>query len=230
MNLRKMLLIEDDPSVQELVKVNLEKNDWSVRIVGSGEAALLAVSGLEPDLILLDVMLPGLDGIEVCRQLRHYSKTRSTPIIMLSALSREEDIVEGLRQGADDYITKPFGLDELRARIDTVMRRSTCMPHAPDMETIRIHNITIDPLRYVVEVEGSKVDLTRNDFRVLLLLARQPGRVFSRMDIIIGVHGRDPAISERSVDVQIVGLRRKIDPEGRIIETVRGVGYRIREE
>ncbi len=230
MNLRKILVVEDDPSIQELVKVNLEKDGWNVQFADSGEAALLIVPGLDPDMVLLDVMLPGLNGIEVCRQLRNYSKTRSTPIIMISALDHEEDVVVGLEQGADDYIPKPFGVDELRARIETVMRRSGAAPAASDTETIHIHNLAIDPIRYAVEVDGKKADLTRNDFRALLMLARQPGRVFSRKDIIVGVHGRELDISERSVDVQIVGIRRKIDPEGEIVETVRGVGYRMREE
>ena len=216
--------------MQELLKANLEKQEWEVQLADSGEAALLAVSALNPDLVLLDIMLPGLDGIEVCRQLRAFPKTRRTPIIMLSALSQEGDIVKGLKEGADDYITKPFGLDELYARIDSVLRRTGNAPQEAEPEVIQIHNLTIDPLRYIVEVDGERVTLTRNDFRALLMMARRPGRVFSRMDIIRGVHGEHTAISERSVDVQIVGLRRKIDPYGDLIETVRGVGYRMKEE
>jgi two-component system phosphate regulon response regulator PhoB len=223
-------VVEDDPSVQELLKANLVKHDWDVQVAASGEAALLAVSGLNPDLVLLDIMLPGLNGIEVCRQLRGYPKTSKTPIIMLSALGQEEDIIAGLRQGADDYITKPFSFNELYARIDTVMRRSSRALHASEPGVIRIHDLTIDPLRYTVEVSGERVVLTRNDFRALLLLARQPGRVFSRKAIIEAVHGSHASISERSVDVQVVGLRRKVDPRGELIETVRGVGYRMKEE
>jgi two-component system phosphate regulon response regulator PhoB len=226
---RKMLIVEDDSALQELLKVNLEKNNWEVQVADSGEAALLAVSALNPDLVLLDIMLPGLDGIEVCRQLRKYAKTRSTPIIILSALSQEKDIVAGLKHGADDYITKPFSMDELHARIDSVLRRSSGSKEA-EPEVIRIHNLVIDPLRYSAEVNGKRVVLTRNDFRTLVLLARHPGRVFSRRDIIESVHGGHTSISERSVDVQIVGLRRKIDPQGILIETVRGVGYRMKEE
>ncbi|MEA2068707.1 MAG: response regulator transcription factor [Verrucomicrobiota bacterium] len=231
MAIRKMLVVEDDPSVQELLKVNMEKVGWEVQLADSGEAALLVVSKLDPDLILLDVMLSGLGGIEVCRQLRRYPQTRETPVIMLSALSQEKDIVAGLRDGgADDYVTKPFNLNVLHAKIDALLRRSIKESRETKPETLRIHNLCIDPLRYAVEVDGEKVELTRNDFRALLMLARQPGRVFSRTDIIVGVHGKNPSISERSVDVQIVGLRRKIDPRGKLIETVRGVGYRMKEE
>ena len=230
MNRRTVLVVEDDPSVQQLLKTNLEKDDWIVQIAASGEAALLAVSDINPGLVLLDVMLPGLDGSEVCRQLRSYPKTSETRIIMLSALSRQKDVIMGLRQGADDYITKPFSFSELYARIDTVMRRSSIVYPETEPAVIHIHDLKIDTLRYTVEVSGKRVVLTRNDFRALLLLARQPGRVFSRRSIIDVVHGQHTSISERSVDVQMVGLRRKVDPQGRLIETVRGVGYRMREE
>jgi two-component system phosphate regulon response regulator PhoB len=230
MSHRKILVVEDDPSIQQLLKSHLEKQDWDVQIAETGEAALLAVSDFNPELVLLDVMLPGLDGIEVCNQLRSYPKTRAMPIIMLSARSQAEDVVAGLRQGADDYITKPFSFSELDARIDTVMRRSSGTAIGTEPEPVHIHNLKIDPLRYTVEVSGKRAVLTHNDFRALLLLARQPGRVFSRRDIIEYVHGPHTSISERSVDVQIVGLRRKIDPQGQLIETVRGVGYRMKEE
>jgi two-component system alkaline phosphatase synthesis response regulator PhoP len=226
---RKLLVVEDDSALQELLKSNLQKGGWEVTMADSGEAALLAVTDLEPDLILLDIGLPGVNGFQVCRQVRSYPKTSSIPIIMLSAAGQEADVVAALDLGADDFVQKPFGLEVLRARMQAVMRRSPDHRADPRMEPIQIHGILIDPLRFSVRVEGRTVHLTRTDFEVLLLFAREPGRVFSRRQIIEAGHGEGSTISERSVDVQIVGLRRKIGQAGKNIETVRGVGYRLKE-
>lgn len=227
---RKILVVEDDPAVQILLTHNMHKNGWKVEVAASGEAALLAVSAFKPDMILLDVMLPGIDGLEVCRQIKSYSKTSSIPIILLSALGREPDVVAGLKHGADDYVTKPFSLELLYARMDAVLRR---MPEQDDPEKSRlitVHNLQIDPLRYTVKVDNQSVALTQNDFLVLSLLASQPGRPFSRQKILETAHGKNNKVSERSVDVQVVGIRRKIGSAGHFIETVRSVGYRMSEE
>lgn len=227
--MRKILVVEDDPSLQELLLFNLKKDGWQVTLVDSGETALLKAVDLLPDLIILDLMLPGVDGRQVCMQVKRYPKTHSIPIIMMTALGQEKDVVAGLKMGADDYVVKPFSLDVLRARIDAVMRR--CGPRQTDdaAAPISIHNLEINPLTLTVKVDGESVKLTHTDFMILHLLASEPGRVFTRRQIIDAAHERDVAISERSVDVQIVGLRRKISSAGRFIETVRGVGYRLKE-
>lgn len=226
---RKIMVVEDDPALQELLLFNLEKDGWQVTIADSGETALLKVVDLRPDMIVLDLMLPGVDGKQVCRQVRRYPKTSTIPIIMISAMGQDGDVVAGLEMGADDYIVKPFSADVLRARIDTVLRRCTERPAAEGPVPIAIHNLDIDPLCFTVKVDGQPMVLTHTDFQILLLLAGEPGRVFTRRQIIEAAHERDVGISERSVDVQIVGLRRKIGPAGKFIETVRGVGYRMKE-
>lgn len=228
--IRNILVVEDDPATQELLQHYLEKRRWSVSLASSGEAALLAVTDLEPELILLDVGLPGMSGLQVCRQLREYPKTRSIPIIMISALTQAEDVQTGLDLGADDYVVKPFDPGVLEARIYAVLRRSANEAVAEAPRSLSIHNLEIDPARFKVKVNGKVVVLTRIDFLVLQLLAGEPGRVYTRRQIIEAGHGRGASISDRSVDVQIVGLRRKIGDAGQFIETVRGVGYRMQEE
>jgi two-component system phosphate regulon response regulator PhoB len=226
---QKILVVEDDLSLQELLLFNLEKDGWEVTLADSGEAALLTVVDLLPDIIVLDIMLPGVDGKQVCRQVRRYPKTQSIPIIITSALGQDADVVGGLEMGADDYIAKPFSPQVLMARIDAVLRRCCERPVDEGPRPLSIHNLDIDPLRFTVKVNGESVVLTHTDFQILQLLASEPGRVFTRRQIIDAAHDKDVSISERSVDVQIVGLRRKIGPAGRFIETVRGVGYRLKE-
>lgn len=226
---RRILVVEDDPALQELLSFNLKKDGWDVTLADSGETALLKVVDLLPEMIVLDLMLPGVDGRQVCSQVRRYPKTRSIPIIMISAMGQDNDVVAGLELGADDYIVKPFSPDVLRARIDAVLRRCSERAEEEGPEPISIHNIDIDPLRFTVKVDGEPAVVTHTDFLILQLLAAEPGRVFTRRQIIDAAHDRDVSISERSVDVQIVGLRRKIGRAGRYIETVRGVGYRLKE-
>ena len=225
----KALIVEDDLALQKLLQVTLDKDGWTTYVADSGENALLKVVDLEPDIIVLDVMLPGMDGRQVCRQVRSYPKTSGIPIIMLSALGQDEDIVNGLNLGADDYIAKPFSPDVLRARIQAVLRRSGDRTEEPLPEVASVHNLEIDPVCFTTKVDGHPVALSHTDFLVLYLLAREPGRVFTRRQIIEAGHGKDVDVTDRSVDVQIVGLRRKIGSAGRYIETVRGVGYRLKE-
>ncbi len=226
---RKILVVEDDLALQELLTFNLEKDGWEVTLADSGESALLKVVDLLPDMIILDLMLPGVDGRQVCQQVRRYPKISTIPIIMISAMGQDKDVVHGLELGADDYLVKPFSPDVLRARIEAVLRRCDAQPDGEGPAPISIHNLDIDPLCFTVKVDGEVVVLTHTDFLILQLLASEPGRVFTRRQIIDAAHDRDVSISERSVDVQIVGLRRKIGPAGRYIETVRGVGYRMKE-
>ena len=226
---RKILVVEDDPALQELLLFNLEKDGWQVTLAESGETALLRVVDLLPDMLVLDLMLPGVDGKQVCRQVRRYPKTSSIPSIMISAMGQDKDVVDGLEMGADDYVVKPFSPHVLRARIDAVLRRCLERPAQEGPAPVSIHNLDIDPLCFTVKVDGASVMLTHTDFLILQLLAGEPGRVFTRRQIIDAAHDKDVSISERSVDVQIVGLRRKIGKAGRFIETVRGVGYRMKE-
>jgi two-component system phosphate regulon response regulator PhoB len=224
----KILVVEDEAPIQELLQFNLERNKYRVMVVDSGEEALAQAALFMPDLILLDIMLPGADGLEVCKQLKSDSKTAHIPIIMLTALSEEADIVTGLELGADDYVTKPFSPRVLLARVKAARRR--VQPKEPtDKDVLSIHGIEIDTTRYKVTVDKKEITLTSTEFKVLQLMASQPGRVFTRYQIVDDVHGEDYPVTDRSVDVQIVGLRKKLGDAGQFIETVRGIGYRFKE-
>lgn len=226
----KILVVEDEAPIQELLQFNLERNKYHVKVVDSGEDALAEADKFNPDLILLDIMLPGTDGLEVCKQLKSNAKTNPIPIIMLTALCEEADIVTGLELGADDYVTKPFSPRVLLARVKAALRRISTSKPASNDDLISIHGIVIDIPRHKVEFNGQDVTLTFTEFKVLQLLAGQPGRVFTRYQIVDAVHGDDYPVTDRSVDVQIVGLRKKLGTAGQFIETVRGIGYRFKEE
>jgi two-component system phosphate regulon response regulator PhoB len=231
METMKILVVEDEAPIQELLQFNLERSNYRVKVVDTGEQALASAAQFSPDLILLDIMLPGTDGLEVCRQLKSDPETESIPIIMLTALCEEADIVAGLELGADDYITKPFSPRVLLARVKAALRRvAAAKPDSGSRERIRVHGISIDIARHKVEYNGEDIALTFTEFKVLQLLAGQPGRVFTRYQIVDGVHGDDYPVTDRSVDVQIVGLRKKLGDAGQFIETVRGIGYRFKEE
>ncbi|MBN2163863.1 MAG: response regulator [Pontiellaceae bacterium] len=227
----KILVVEDEAPIQELLQFNLERSKYRVHVVDSGEEAMTEAAALQPDLILLDIMLPGADGLEVCKRLKSDPKTERIPIIMLTALCEEADIVTGLELGADDYITKPFSPRVLLARVKAALRRiAAAKPAQSDDDLISIHGIVIDVTRHKVEVNGEDISLTFTEFKVLQLMANQPGRVFTRYQIVDAVHGDDYPVTDRSVDVQIVGLRKKLGEAGTCIETVRGIGYRFKEE
>jgi two-component system phosphate regulon response regulator PhoB len=194
----------------------------------SGEEALRKARSEAFDLIVLDLMLPGIDGLEVTKKLKANDKTRHIPIVMLSAKGEEADIVTGLELGADDYITKPFSPRVLIARVRTALRRQIVTAEN-ETAVIQIHELEIHPGRRTVLTEGNPVDLTYTEFQLLYILARRPGWVFTRGQIVDAVRGDDYPVTERSVDVQIVGLRKKLGTYGKYIETVRGVGYRLRE-
>ncbi|MBN2216532.1 MAG: response regulator [Pirellulales bacterium] len=228
-----VLIVEDEDDIRELVGYNLFKEGMRAAEVRTGEEGLKAVADQRPDLVLLDLMLPGLDGLAVCKKLKESSKTRDIPIIMLTAKGEEADIVRGLNLGADDYVTKPFSPKVLMARISTVLRRAaedrTPAVADDDEPPMTFRNLSIHVGRHEVLVEGDPVELTSTEFRVLRFLARKPGWVFTRHQILDGVHGDKYAITDRAVDVQIVGLRKKLGVAGDHIETVRGVGYRFKE-
>jgi len=225
----KILVIDDEADILELVRYNLVKEGYQVQTADSGEKGLKAVKTKLPDLIVLDLMLLGIDGLEVCRLLKSDSKTKSIPIIMLTAKSEDVDMVTGLELGADDYITKPFSPRVLIARIRTCLRRQTDAAPETSTDVLRLRDICIDPGRHAVTVVGKPVELTFTEFRILHLLAGRPGWVFNRYQIVEAVRGEDYSVTDRAVDVQIVGLRKKLGKAGKLIETVRGVGYRFKE-
>ena len=223
----RILVVEDDEDILQLLKYNLAKEGYQVTGAASGEEALKVLKSNVPDLVLLDLMLPGIDGLEVCRLLKREAKTSQVPIIMLTAKGEEADIVTGLELGADDYITKPFSPRVLLARVRTVLRRRQAEPPAAGA-TIKIHELVMHPGRHEVLVKDQPLDLTLTEFRLLHMLAGRPGWVFTRDQIVKGVHGDDYPASDRSVDVQVVSLRKKLGPCGKYLETVRGVGYRFK--
>jgi two-component system phosphate regulon response regulator PhoB len=224
-----VLVVDDEEDILDLVKYNLGKEGFEVIAVTSGEEALTVARKVKPDLLLLDLMLPGLDGFEVCKILKADEKTASIPVIMLTAKGEESDIVTGLEIGADDYISKPFSPKVLNARVRAVIRRNRKDDQKSADKTIRTHDFVIDPGRHTVSYQGDQINLTFTEFHLLYLLADHPGWVFSRFQIVDALRGEDYPVTERAVDVQIVGLRKKLGEGGRFIETVRGVGYRFRE-
>jgi two-component system, OmpR family, alkaline phosphatase synthesis response regulator PhoP len=223
-----VLVVEDEDDIQELVRYNLAKEGYRVSVTADGEQALKSARAQLPDLIVLDLMLPGLDGLEVCRLLKADPRTQSVPVVMLTAKGEESDVVAGLELGADDYITKPFSPRVLVARLRAVLRRKS--RETPLAEAaIHVHDLVIHPGRHEVLVKGKPVALTNSEFRLLHTLARRPGWVYTRQQIVDAVHGEDYPVTDRSVDVQVVGLRKKLGPAGDCVETVRGVGYKFKE-
>lgn len=229
MQKEKILVVDDEEDILELVRHNLARDGYQVICAASGEKAVAKARSDKPDLIVLDLMLPGIDGLQVARNLKDDSGTRSIPIIMLTAKGEEADVVTGLELGADDYITKPFSPRVLLARIRAVIRRHD-KKIDNDGSIIQIYEITINPGRRIVTVNSEPVEMTYTEFQVLYYLAKRPGWVFTRSQIVDAVRGSDYPVTDRSVDVQIVGLRKKLGICGDYIETVRGVGYRFKEK
>lgn len=225
-----ILIIEDEDDIRELVKYNLQRENFGVLEAESGEAGLALIERMTPDLILLDLMLPGKDGLEICRILKRDMKTQNIPIVMMTARGEESDIITGLELGAEDYIVKPFSPKVLGARVKAVLRRKTPTPELMPEDVIRVYDLVIHPGRHEVLVKDKPVDLSATEFRLLHFLARRPGWVSTRYQIVDAVHGEDYPVTERSVDVQVVGLRRKLKRAGAYIETVRGVGYRFSDK
>jgi two-component system alkaline phosphatase synthesis response regulator PhoP len=225
---KHILVVDDEPDILELVKYNLVKDGFRVSTEATGEAALKSARARSPDLILLDLMLPGIDGFAVTRALKSDERTAPIPIAFLSARGEESDIVAGLELGAEDYVTKPFSPRVLVAKVKAILRRAEEKPPGEE-SPIEARDLRIDPGRHEVLVKGRRVDLTATEFRLLHHLARRPGWVCTRNRIIEAVRGEDCAVTERSVDVHVASLRRKLGPCGKRIETLRGVGYRFAE-
>ena len=228
MSKEKILVVDDEEDIIELVRYNLAREGYTVTCAASGEAALKSAASDPVDLIILDLMLPGIDGLEVARRLKQSEGTKETPIVMLTAKGEEADIVTGLELGADDYVTKPFSPRILIARMKAVIRRRSGIAEQ-ESEVLAIRELSIHTGRRHVTAGGKSLDLTYTEFQVLHFLARRPGWVFTRSQIVDAVRGDDYPVTDRSVDVQIVGLRKKLGPLGKYIETVRGVGYRFME-
>jgi two-component system phosphate regulon response regulator PhoB len=224
-----VLVVEDEEDLLDLLQFNLTREGFSVRTASTGEQALRAIRAQPPQLVLLDLMLPGIDGLEVCRAIKGEEKTASLPVIMLTARGEESDVVAGLELGADDYIAKPFSPRVLVARIHAVMRRLADDGGGDGSGRVVLRGVSIDPARHQVQADGTPVELTATEFRLLSLLMSRPGRVYTRQQIIESIHDGFAAVTDRSVDVQVVALRRKLMQQGRNIETVRGVGYRFRD-
>ena len=224
----KILIVDDEEDLLELVRYTLAKEGHSITCVDTGEKAIDSVQRKLPDLIVLDLMLPGIDGLEVCRRLKRDSKTREVPIIMLTAKSEERDVITGLDGGADDYITKPFSPRVLLARVKSLLRRKDVELRSQQETTIQIRDLIIHPGRHEVTLHGNELRLTYTEFALLQFLVKRPGWAYTRSQIVDAVKGEDYPVTERSVDVQVAGLRKKLGVFGSHIETVRGVGYRFR--
>ena len=224
----KILVVDDEEDIVELVRYNLSREGYQTLIAETGEKALRLARTEKPDLIVLDLMLPGMDGLEVTRAIKGDAELRRIPIVMLTAKDGEPDIVAGLELGADDYIVKPFSTRVLVARARAALRRWRVEP-VDENRKIAIEGIVIDPGKRTVTVEDNPVDLTFTEFQILQQLARRSGWVVTRSQIVEAVRGDDYPVTDRAVDVQIVGLRKKLGACGNLIETVRGVGYRFRE-
>lgn len=222
----KILIVDDEKDIAEMIAYNLERENYKVFCEYSGAEVLELAKDEEPDLILLDIMLPDTDGLELCRRLRREKETMNIPIIFLSAKSQEMDKVLGLELGADDYISKPFSPRELLARIKAVLRRYASKAAVNASE---IDDIIIDSERHKVKIYGKTVDLTKKEFMIIDYMANRPGRVLSREKLIDAVFGYDSNVYDRTVDAHIKSLRKKLGDAKHYIETVRGVGYRFKD-
>jgi len=223
-----ILIIEDDEDIRELLVYNLGKNGYEVEAMESGETGLASAGARKPDLILLDLMLPGMDGLSVCRQLKAGKATHEIPIIIISAKGEETDIITGLELGADDYLAKPFSPNILLSRVRAVLRRiGQSLPD--ESAVLRVHELLIDPKKFKATLAGEALELTASEFRILYYLASHQGWVFTRYQIMDAIRGEGYVVTERAIDVQIAGLRKKLGEFCGYIETVRGVGYRFLE-
>lgn len=226
-NKKRIMVIEDDTDIRELIEYNLTKSGFEVFQGGDGESAMTLALRTNPDLIVLDIMLPGMSGLKVCQMLRDEPKTAKVPIIILSAKGEESDIVTGLELGADDYVTKPFSPKELTARVKAVLKRAT--PKTTDNGMIHAGPITLDSDRHIANLNNQPLVLTLTEFKLLRTLAKHPGRVFTRDQILEKVAGADTFLVDRNVDVHIRALRKKLGEDADYISTIRGVGYKFKE-
>jgi len=227
MSKKTVLVVDDERDIVELIDYNLTRAGYVVLREYDGEAALSSVRRRRPDLVILDLMLPGIDGFDVCKQLKASEATAGIPIIMLTARTEEADVVLGLELGADDYVTKPFSPRVLVSRVRAILRRQA-RPFSSSGEVLKASGLSVDCERYEAKADGKVLPLTVTEFKILELLMRGRGRVYDRYKIVDAVRGEDVIVIDRTVDVHIAALRKKLGPYGQLIETVRGVGYRFR--
>lgn len=225
----KVLVIEDEPDILEVIQYNLEREGYKVVACRDGEQGLSRIRTDAPDLVVLDLMLPGMDGTEVCRQVKSDPVTRSIPIIMVTAKAEESDMIIGLGLGADDYIAKPFSPRELVARIKVVLRRGPLREESGGGERVVRGALVIDLGRFEARVDEQLINLTPTEMRLLHFLASHPGRVFPRAHLLSRVIGEDAVVTDRNIDVHVRALRQKLGEHANSIVTVRGVGYRFAE-
>jgi two-component system alkaline phosphatase synthesis response regulator PhoP len=225
----RILVIEDEPDIQVLLRYNLEKDGHQVVVAANGENGLHELRRQPFDLVLLDLMLPDRDGLEICKVMRSKETLASIPIIMVTAKGDESDVVIGLGLGADDYVTKPFRIKEVLARIKTRLLRTREATAESDRKRVEVDGLVIDPVRHRVVTNGEVVPVTLTEFKLLYFLATHPGVAYGRYDLLDNISGEGDAVTDRTVDVHIRNLRHKIRPFDRMIETVRGVGYRFAE-
>ena len=228
MTASRITLIEDEEDIRHLVLYNLQKDGYDANGYESGEEGLTEIRKKHPDLVLLDLMLPGIDGMEVCRRLKQDADTKDIPVIIISAKGDESDIVAGLELGADDYLAKPFSPKILLARIRTVLRRFS-QPLPDETTSVHIDGLLLEPRKFAASLEGKPLGLTAGEYRLLHFLASHRGWVFTRYQIVDAIRGEGYVVTERAIDVQVAGLRKKLGDYGNYIETVRGVGYRFRD-
>lgn len=229
---KKIAVVDDEPDITELLKTGLQKENYSTEIFSDGYSFVRYISKNKPDLVILDLMLPGYTGIEICKLMKADPNKKDVPIIMLTAMDSETDKVLGLELGADDYIVKPFSMKELTARIKAVIRRTSGVEPTQEEEKgiLSVLDMTIDREKYEVKTGEKKVFLTTTEFKILEILASKPGRVFSRDSILEKLWGSEKIVIDRTIDVHIVKIREKIGKYGKFIKSVRGVGYKFESD
>ena len=225
----KIVVIEDEADILEVIAYNLKREGYDVVTSTSGEDGLEKIERFKPNLVVLDLMLPEVDGIELCKKLKADPLTQSIPVIMVTAKGEESDVVLGLGVGADDYVTKPFSPRELTARVKAVLRRAKSKGESDRRERVAFEGVVIDPQRHEVRVDGEAVLLTATEFRLLHFLALHPGRVFTRDHLLTRVIGDDAIVIDRNIDVHVRAIRKKLGTRRELIETIRGVGYRFKD-
>ena len=227
---QRIAVVEDEEDIREILEFTLQSEGFAVSCFADGKSALRAIRRERPDLVLLDLMLPDLDGLEVCRELKSDADTRAIPVVMVTAKGEETDVVLGLGLGADDYVPKPFRNKELVARVKAVLRRTAREVVADDERQITHGDLRMDPTRHKAWAAERELELTATEFRILQLLASHPGRIFTRAQILTASRGEDAAAYERSVDAHVRTVRKKLGELRDLIETVRSIGYRFAEE
>lgn len=226
-----VLIVEDEPDIGDLIRFHVEREGFRTEVIASGRVAFDVIRKHKPGVVILDLMLPDLDGLEICKRLKWDAETRQIPILIVSAKGEESDIVTGLELGADDYVTKPFSPKVLMARLKNIVKRRQAPPEPGERRRITLADgaVVVDLDRHALSVSGEVVDMTRTEFGILAFLAQKPGFVRTRDQVIASIHGNDAVLTPRTIDVHMTAIRRKLGLYGSMIRTVRGVGYRLED-